>query len=170
MFPEAPKSQVEEWLRTIGSTPVETADVQSAWHLEFDYPARTPHRMVVANPVALPMATVIVTGVQLMPQHIQNFTNLDDDEKEGFLWDLRQKAISPDADFQFVGVANPLDCPTQIQFSATRYADGLTLDSFAKSLGAVFKAELGVIWLVQQRLGGGEVGPGKRFDFKRLGY
>jgi hypothetical protein len=166
---EAPKDQIEEWLRTIGSTPVEMPDPQSAWKFEFDYPVRTPHRMVVASPVALPSAAMIITGIQLTPQHLQNFSTLDDEAKEEFLWALRQKANCAEVDFQFLGVMNPLDCPSEIRFAVTRYPDGLTMDSFARSLGAVFKTELGTIWLVEEHLGGGEVGPGRRFDFKKLG-
>ena len=35
------------------------------------------------------------------------------------------------------------------------------------ALGAA--AGVGAIWLVEEHLGGGEVGPGRRFDFKKLG-
>jgi len=165
------KNQIAEWLRTIGSTPTETTDPQSAWRWEVDYPTKSQHRMVVANPVAAPAATVIASGLAVDPAHLRVFANLDDEEKQSFLLDLRQKANSVDVDFQFFGVTNPLDCPSKIQLSVTRYLDGLSLDSFARSLGAVFKTELAVAWLVQQRLGSDdEPGTGRRFDFKRLGY
>jgi len=166
----APKTQIEEWLRTIGCTPTELTDPQAQWNLSFDYPARSPHRMHVASPVAIPAAAVIASGFELTPQHLQNFARLDDEEKERFLWNLRQKVNCADVEFQFFNVTQRLDCPSKIQFAITRFADGLTMDSFARSLGAVFKTELGAIWLVEEHLGGGEVGPGRRFDFKRLGY
>jgi hypothetical protein len=165
------KDQIAEWLRAIGSTPTETADPHSAWRWEVDYPTKSSHRMVVANPVGAPAATVIATGLTVAPEHLRVFANLEDEEKQSFLLDLRQKANSVDVDFQFFGVTNPLDCPSKIQLSVTRYPDGLTLDSFARSIGAVFKTELSVAWLVQQRLGGeDEPGTGRKFDFKRLGY
>jgi hypothetical protein len=170
VLPVASKAQVEEWLRLIGCTPTETADPQSTWHVSFDYPARSPHRMDVANPATVPSAAVIVTGIELAPQHLQNFANLDDEAKESFLWSLRQKVNCPEVEFQFFNVTQRLDCPSKIQFSVVRFADGLTMDSFARSLAAVFKTELGAIWLVEEHLGGGEVGPGRRFDFKKLGY
>lgn len=167
---EAPKVQIEEWLRLIGCTPTEASDPQSQWNLSFDYPVRSPHRMHVVSPVALPAAAVIATGFELTPQHLQNFAKLDDEEKERFLWSLRQKVNCAEVEFQFFDVNQRLDCPSKIQFSIVRYSDGLTMDSFARSLGAVFKTELGTIWLVEEHLGGaGEVGPGRRFDFKRLG-
>ena len=167
---DAPKDQIEEWLRLIGCTPTAAADPQSKWNFSFDYPARSPHRMVVANPIALPAAAVIGSGVLLTPHHLQKFASLDDEEKQAFLWSLRQKANSAEVDFQFFDVKERLDCPTRIQFSVVRYTDGLTMDSFARSIGAVFKTELGTMWLVEEHLGGGgELGPGRRFDFKRLG-
>jgi hypothetical protein len=61
--------------------------------------------------------------------------------------------------------------PTRIQFQVVRYTDGLTLDSFAHSVGAVFKTELATMRLVEEHLGGegGDGGLGRRFDFKKLG-
>jgi hypothetical protein len=46
---------------------------------------------------------------------------------------------------------------------------GLTLDSFAQALGAVFKTQLRAIWVIQQHLAPRSFGSGGRFDFKRLG-
>jgi hypothetical protein len=168
---EAPQDQIEAWLRLLGCTPTATTDPQAKWNLSFDYPARSQHRMGVANPVAIPSAAVIAAGVILTPQHLQKFSSFDDDEKESFLWSLLQKANSPETDFQFFDVNERLDCPTRIQFSVVRYADGLTLDSFAHSVGAVFKIELATMWLVEEHLGGGgtDGGTGRRFDFKKLG-
>jgi hypothetical protein len=164
------KDQIAEWLRTMGSTPTETTDPNASWRLDFDYPTKSPHRMMVANPAGSP-AAIIATGLTVSAEHVTGFGKLEDEEKQSFLLDLRQKANCVDVDFQFFGIANPLDCPSKIQLSVTRYPDGLTLDSFARSLGAVFKTELGVAWLIQQRLGGGDdPGLGRKFDFKRLGY
>src|SRR6266568_5620294 len=127
---EVPRTQIEEWLRTIGCTPTETTDPQAKWNISFDYPARSPHRMVVANPIAIPSAAVIGSGIMLTPQHLQNFAKLDDEEKERFLWSLRQKVNCAEVEFQFFDVTQRLDCPSKIQFSVVRYADGLTMDSF----------------------------------------
>jgi hypothetical protein len=74
-----------------------------------------------------------------------------------------------DVDFRMEGQKVPTDLPTQIQLSTVRYVDGLTLDSFARSIGAVFKMFLNVVWLMQHRLGSNGAGPSGRFDFKRLG-
>ena len=171
MLIDAPQDQIEAWLRLLGCTPTPMTDPQTKWNLSFDYPARSQHRMAVANPAAIPAAAVIGSGVMLTPQHLQKFSSFDDDEKERFLWSLRQKACSPETDFQFFDVKERLDCPTRIQFMAVRYSDGLTLDSFAHSVGAVFKTELATMWLVEEHLGGGggDDGLGRRFDFKKLG-
>ena len=168
---EASKDLIAEWLRYLGGNPVVRPDPQSAWNLEFNYPVGTTHRMVVASPAHNPAAVVIATGTDLSPQHLKNFSSLDDDEKKNVLWEMRQKAVSHDVDFQFdspSGQLGPLDCPTQVRFAATRFSDGLTLDSFVQSVGRVFKAELATMWLVEEHLGGGGPGPGRRFDFSKI--
>jgi len=163
------RTAVEQWLKSLGCTPTEQQDFTSNWHLEFDYPPKTPHRMHVASPKALELATVIASRTQISPEHLEAFSNLDEDGKEEFLWDLRHCLNSVAVDFRVEGASGPMDCPTTFQISINKFPDGLTLDSFAYSIGAVYKTELDAIWFVQQHLGGKSYGPGNRFDFKRLG-
>lgn len=163
------REAVERWLKVIGCTPVEQEDPQASWHVLVNYPAKTPHQMHVVAPQANPEAVVIATLVSVSPEHVKAFDNLDDVSKDDFLFELRRTLNITDVDFQAQGASGPLDCPTQIQISATRYLDGLTLDSFARSAGSVFKTFLNVVWLVQHRLGTNGSGPSGRFDFKRLG-
>ncbi len=166
------KDRIEEWLKLIGCTPKPIQDAQAVWHLEFCYPSKTqpPHTMHVVSPAANPAAAVIASVTALAPEHLEGFSNLDDDAKSEFLWKLRHTLNRRDVDFRADGATGPLDCPKQFQISLTRYTDGLTLDSFARSLGAVYKTELGVVWLIQEHLGNSSPGPGQRFDFKKLGY
>jgi len=164
------QGRIEEWLKTIGCTPMQDQDPQAVWHLAFRYPANTEHVMHVVAPAANPAVAVVVSGTTVDPQHLEGFASLEDEGKEEFLWKLRHTLNRVEVDFIVSGANGPLDCPKQFQISVTRYSDGLTLDSFAKSLGDVYKTELDVIWLIQEHLGSSGQGPGRRFDFKRLGY
>ena len=72
-------------------------------------------------------------------------------------------------DFKLEGVSAVLDCPTLFQVSVTRFADGLNMDSFARSMSMVFHTELNATWLVKRYLGPREGGHGGRFDFRKAG-
>jgi hypothetical protein len=61
-------------------------------------------------------------------------------------------------------------CPTAFQLSIARFEDGLTLDSFAQSVGKVFKTELNAIWVFQEHFKPNNGGRGPRFDFKKFGF
>ena len=74
-----------------------------------------------------------------------------------------------DADFQIDGAETLQDCPTRFQIQVVRYEDGKTLDSFARSLGAVYKTRLAGVWVVQEELGPRSFGAGGRFRLQATG-
>jgi hypothetical protein len=110
-----------------------------------------------------------ISGTEFSHEHRDAFDKLDDDGKDGFLWKFRHAINTHHADFEIEGANGILDCPTRFKISATRYEDGLTLDSFAQSLGSVLKTQLSAIWVIQEHLTPRSFGSGGRFDFKRLG-
>lgn len=164
------RSKVEQWLRVIGSTPVEITDPAAEWHLQADYPSHSPHITHIVSPKGVGAAIVIACGVSVSSEHREAFNELDDEAKADFAWELRRTLNVIDVDFQLDGIEKEEDCPSRFQISITRYEDGLTLDSFAWSLGAVYKTELNAILLIRRLLGPKGFGGGSRFDFKRLGY
>lgn len=159
---------VENWLRALGCTPVAENDAGSGWHLHFDYPVKTPNLMHVVSPAENRDAVVIATGITVNGAHVETFGRLSDDEKVDFLYEFRQMLNTPETDFIFEGTTGALDIPKTIQISSLRYTDGLTLDSFARSTGAVYKMQLKTMMFVQHKLGERPGGPLGRFDFKRL--
>jgi hypothetical protein len=163
------KEKVQGWLQQIGCTPVVQADPQAEWHFAVHYPAQTPHVLSVLSPKGQPGRVLVACGTEVSHEHREAFDKLDDDGKDTFLWQFRHAVNVPEADFVLDGADGMLDCPSRFQISATRYEDGLTLDSFAQTLGAVFKIKLRAIWVVQEHLAPRSFGSGGRFDFKRLG-
>jgi hypothetical protein len=164
------KAKIHSWLVTMGHTPVEQDDPQASWHFVVDCPPRSPERVSVLEPAAHPGRVIIAVGTEISPEHREGFDKLDDDAKETFQWQFRHALNNHDVDFKIQGAETLHECPKNFQILAVRYEDGLTLDSFARSIGAVHKTRLKGIWLVQEQLGPRGFGAGGRFDFKKLGF
>ena len=160
------KVQVTAWLDILGCTPTVVEDKKTNWHLDFDYPKGSGQRMHVVQPKGKELQIVIATGVNVSHQHRGAFYDLDADEKKEFGLSLRRVLNRPEVDFQLEGASTPSDCPTRFQLSRTRFADGLSLDSFAETVGFVFKAKLHAIWHFEDRLGDHRSGFGGQFNFK----
>ena len=89
---------------------------------------------------------------------------MPDDEKRVFLFGLRHTLNNSEVDFELRG-AGGLACPEAFQVSVRRFVDGLSLDAFARSLGAVYKTELSAIWFIQETLDADHPSPPVFFDF-----
>lgn len=159
----------ERWLRDMGCTPMKgPQDPQLAWQLEFDHPPGSPGKLVLANPKARPRALIVISTIMISPEHVAAFQDLDQDEKFEFLKELGTTLNREFVEFGLMG--NPgMECPAGFQVTATRYDDGLTLDSLSRSISSVYKAQLAGISCIQLHLapkGGGTAGS---FHFKRMG-
>jgi hypothetical protein len=168
-MPETLRSKVERWLGVLHCTPVEIEDAEANWHLQFNYPSRTQHVMHVVSPKLSEQSIVIASAVNVSPEHLEGFAELDAESQADFAWELRKTLNVIDVDFMLDGLKHENDCPPRFQLTVTRYEDGLTLDSFARSIGAVYKTELNSILLIRRLLGAKGFGDGGRFDFKKLG-
>ena len=169
MLPSELHKTALKYLETLGCTPVDETDPNSHWHVRIDYPMKSPHVMHVVAPKQSAGAIVIASSMILGNDLLKAFEALDEASKEDFLYELRKALNSTEADFQMIGMEGPTGFPQSIQVSVVRYADGLTMDSFARSVGAVYKIELGAALVIQRHLGQNGFGTGGRFDFKRLG-
>jgi hypothetical protein len=163
------QEKVENWLGTLRCQPKVQDDPNSSWHLVFEYPASSSHVMNAVRPKGENTPVVVVTRTNVDEVHRRKFAELDDEAKEDFLWQLRRTMKSVDVDFQVEGAEGPLGCPTAFQLSIARFEDGLTLDSFAQSVGKVFKTELNAVWVLQEHFKPDNGGRGPRFDFKKFG-
>lgn len=168
-MPTTLRVKTEDWLKRLGSTPTEINDPQTEWHLSFDYPAKTPNTMHVVQPKGQTDVVVLVAGLDMAHEHLKNFEELDLESQETFLLDLKETLTTDSYEFKLEGIENELDCPKKILIQRTRFEDGLSLDSFAQSVGAVFKGTLRTILLVRRHLRGNGPGNADRFDFKKLG-
>jgi hypothetical protein len=161
----------ESWIRDIGCTPkpVSPLDPAMQFHIEVDYPAGTPHRITTHSPVAKPRALVVASVVGVSPEHLARFQDLENEEKIDFLMDLQTTLNREYVEFAFPPMSGGLQCPSMFQVFAVRYDDGLSLDSFARTMSSVYKAELAGITCVQRHLSPLGPGAGGDFPFKRMG-
>ena len=145
--------KAKRWLDQLADPkPIATKDPRSAWHFRATYPAGSSHVMHVASPHKKPDTLIIASVLTITQTQFDAFSQLPDESKENLLWALRFRLNSVETDFRLDGVAGPLDCPTRILTSVVRYEDGLSLDSFARSLGAVYKTELLASWTIFRHL------------------
>lgn len=156
---------VASWLEALQCPFRPVDDPNVAWRYEVKYPVwRDDHIMHVAG-VPGPVPSVAIASITRMsPRHLQRFEGLPDEDKRVFLFGLRHTLNTPDVDFELKG-ATGLNCPEAFQVSVRRFVDGLSLDSFARSIGAVYKAELGAIWFIQESLDQDPAQPPVFFDF-----
>ena len=59
------------------------------------------------------------------------------------------------------------ECPKALRVTAVRFDDGLTLDSFARTVSSVCKACSDIVVLFSERLGDLEPQAGGEFAFKK---
>jgi hypothetical protein len=145
-------AQIETWLKDMGSRPIKVPAANTNWQYEIEYPAGTPHRLVVANPTPVPRALVVAAKVVFSPEHLECFGTFENDEKQAFLGQLHGTLNREFVEFQFEGAATGLSCPTAFTVTAMRFDDGLSLDSLARTVSSVYKTQLAGIMCVQQIL------------------
>lgn len=159
------KETATSWLAALGCEHREVEDAHMEWRYEVRYPARRDdHLMHVAGVPGPVESLVIVSVTRMSERHLQRFEGMPDDEKRVFLFGLRHTLNSSEVDFELRG-AGGLTCPEAFQVSVRRFADGLTLDQFAHSMGAVYKTELSAIWYIQETLDADPSTPPVFFDF-----
>ena len=163
---------VEGWLKDIGCTPTKPDPLgpEMTFQLLADYPPGTPNRLHAFSPIGRPRALVVLSEVGLSPEHHATFGELENEDKISFLQDLQATLNREFVEYALMGVSpTTLACPTGFQVTATRFDDSLSLDSFARSLSSVYKAEIAGIACVQKHLNPNTLGGGGSFDFKRSG-
>lgn len=143
------RDRIHGWLRTMGHPVQDFANPNAAWHLQFQYPPS--HQMHALAPHGSEGVVIVATGLTTWPQHRAAWTALPDARKTEVMYELQRVLNAGEADHAFEGVASPDDFPAVIQLTSTRYEDGLTLDSFARTVRDLYKAELNVHWFLRAR-------------------
>jgi hypothetical protein len=159
---------IERWLKDMEAVIIGRIDEPGArFNFEIQYPPGTPNRLSVIGPVQRPRAVIVAGKIAVSPEHQRTFHEIDPNARNSFLKDLSARLTTDFAEFVFHGMTATSQCPTTIEVSACRYDDGLTLDSFARTVSSVFKAELVAIQCVREHLQ--RPGFSGGFDFQHIG-
>jgi hypothetical protein len=150
------RERVHGWLRAMGHPANDQPNPNAAWHLTFEYPPS--HRMHALAPHGSEGLVIVATGMTTWPQHRAAWAQLGEARKAELMYELQRVLNAGDADHAFEGMTGPSDFPAVIQITTPRYDDGLTLDSFARTVRDLYKVELNVHWLLRARLA--DAGPG----------
>jgi hypothetical protein len=164
--------RVEQWLQELRYTVTSVSDNNAAWHFIVNHPRNTTNKMHILGPKGFDDTVITATAATVSPQHLEGYDRLDDEERTKFLFALKRTLNALPVEFRLVGengAPAPDECPRAFEVSAVRFADGLTKDEFYETIGNVYKTWLSAVMVVQEELGGGDVGPAGRFDFKKLG-
>jgi hypothetical protein len=157
---------IRGWLRDIGCNPIPRSSPELNWAFEVVFPPQGPTRLTVQNQKNLPRAVLIVSRTEVSPEHFAAFENLDEDSRREFWQALALRLNNHDfIEFSVEGV--PPGCPTAFQIAVARWDDGLTLDSFARSLSSVNKAFFDACSFFREHFGTPGPASGGEFDFKR---
>jgi hypothetical protein len=157
---------IEGWLRDLALTPIRRDDGANNWNVEFTITGGNPLVLSVVNPKSVPRAVMFVCGMLVAPEQVTAFNNLDEDQRKDFWQQLRSTLNREFVEFQVDGQA-VVECPKAIRVTALRFDDGLTLDSFARTLSSVCKACSDAVAHFTDRLGDVRPPPAGEFAFKK---
>ncbi len=157
---------IEGWLHDMALVTSRKSDPGSNWMLEFTVPGQNPLTMNVVNPKVLPRAIMFVCGMLPAPAHDAAFKALSEADRRAFWQQLRSSLNREFVEFQAEGIVT--ECPKAVRITAVRFDDGLTLDSFGRTLSSVCKACADAAALFTDHLGDGGPAPGE-FAFKKTG-
>ena len=158
---------IEGWLQDMALATTRRTDASSNWMLEFTVPGPNPLVVNVVNPKAVPRAVMFVCGLMPAPGHDAAFKALDEERRKQFWQQLRTTLTREFVEFQAEGVVT--ECPKSVRVTAVRFDDGLTLDSFGRTLSSVCKACSDAIAHFTEYLGDPGAPAGGEFAFKKTG-
>ncbi len=159
---------IEGWLHDLAIAATRRTDAASNWALEFTVAGPSPLVLSAVNPKSVPRAVMLVCGMSAAPAHIEAFNTLPDSARKEFWQQLRITLNREYVEFQVEGNV-PTECPKTLRVTAIRFDDGLTLDSFARSISSVCKACGDAVAHFTDRLGDPNAPLGGEFAFKKVG-
>jgi hypothetical protein len=159
---------IEGWLQDLGLACVRRTDAASNWALEFTIAGANPLVLSAVNPKSVPRAVMVVCGLTAAPAHIEVFKTLEERVRRDFWRQMRTMLTRDYVEFQLEGTPTS-ECPRMLRVTCLRFDDGLTLDSFARSLNSVCKTAADAIAHYTDHLGDPNAPSSGEFAFKTVG-
>ncbi|HEY6457686.1 MAG TPA: DUF2299 family protein [Steroidobacteraceae bacterium] len=159
---------IEGWLHDLGLACVRRTDAASNWALEFTIAGPNPLVLSAVNPKSIPRAVMVVCALSAAPVHAEVFKTLEESARRQFWRQMRSMLNREYVEFQLEGTP-PIECPKMLRVTCLRFDDGLTLDSFARSLNSVCKTASDAIAHYTDHLGDPNAPTSGEFAFKKVG-
>jgi hypothetical protein len=135
---------IENWLRTMGCTPVRTDNATFRWSLRFDFPATGQHIMEALSLPQRPGSVIVLSKRSIDTRLVAAYESLSEEAKDAFNTELSSTLLRDYIEYH-LDQTNPATCASRFQVLAERFDDGLTLDAFYGAVDHVYKTELAVI-------------------------
>lgn len=160
------QKQIEAWLRQLGCAPSAVNSIEgNEWQMQFVFPPGSQQNMACFSPRTPAGATVVSVNYPL-GRGEQAFELLTDVQKGAFMQELRL-VLSRDYLYHDIAPgATPTSCPRSFASFDMRFDDGLTLDSFARSIIAVSNAALAANLCCARHLSGARPAPASESSTK----
>lgn len=135
---------IENWLRSMGCTPIKTDNPTFRWSLRFDFPATSNHVMEALSLSQRPGSIIVLSKRSIDARLVSAYDTLSEDAKDAFHTELSSTLLRGYIEYH-LDQTGPGACASRFQVLAERFDDGLTLDAFYGTVNRVYKTELAVI-------------------------
>jgi hypothetical protein len=159
---------IEGWLHDLGLKCIRRTDAASNWALEFTILGPNPLVLSAVNPKSVARAVMLVCAMNAAPEHVERFKTLEESERRKFWQGMRDTLNREYVEFQIDG-SPPSECPKSLRVTAIRFDDGLSLDSFARSIASVCKAAAAAVAQFTDHLETPNAPTSGEFAFKKVG-
>jgi hypothetical protein len=136
------QQQIEAWLRQLGTNPSTVTSVEgNAWQLQFVFPPGSQQTLACFSP-KMPAGSTVISVNYPLGRGEAAFASLSEAQKAAFLQELRLVLARENLYHDIAPGAAPEACPRSFAVFDMRFDDGLTLDSFARSIITVSNTAL----------------------------
>jgi hypothetical protein len=136
------QQQAEAWLRQLGCNPKVVQSIEgNTWQLQFVFPPGSQQTLACFAP-RVPEGSTVVSVNYPLGQGEAVYDALTEMERMVFIQELRSVLSRDHLYHDIAPGAQPGACPRSFAVFDMRFDDGLTLDSFARSIITVSNAAL----------------------------
>ncbi|MHC1632162.1 MAG: DUF2299 family protein [Methanotrichaceae archaeon] len=147
---EEAKKVVREWMEIRGFLRNEISDEHS--HFRYEGESDSGIKFSIIQPKELERSLVVLSRLDIHPQHIKLLQSMSPGERSEFLWNLKRDIVFAPPVFQIYPLEDP-DNPTTIEFIKEISFDELTEGRLMEAMDYVHRCVLWVIWTLNKVLG-----------------
>lgn len=149
--PDQAKEAIKKWLLENHHSVSEVKDENVTFHFEIDYPLGSLKRQRVLQPKEYPGLVVLLNGVAIANEHIEQLKTLSEEQRDKFYAEIRKDLLflqnSYDMNLDEAGVVK------QVQFSYEFYYDGLTKTKLYEGLLVNHRTLLYIVTKFNEKFG-----------------